>query len=125
MLTNAAQKVARQQLQRSSPQRFLLPLGTEHKQLLLLLLTEGLAVAYLKTDKVGATASVLEVDLELLIANLLTTNRNSCCFPTCTYSVGLDMEWIGGFYSRGTYPPSLKSTQHRRCCGTTDNKEHL
>lgn len=51
MVTNAAQKVARQQLQRSSPQRFLLPLGAEHQQLLLLLLTEGLAVAHLKNKQ--------------------------------------------------------------------------
>lgn len=69
MVTNAAQKVARQQLHRSSPQCFLLPLATEHKQLLLLLLTEGLAVAYLKKKekKVESQASVLKVDLVLLV----------------------------------------------------------
>lgn len=60
MLTDAAQKVARQQLQRSSPQCFLLPLATEHKQLLLLLLTEGLAVAYLKTEKVGTKTGITD-----------------------------------------------------------------
>lgn len=48
MVTCTAQEVARQQLHRSSSQCFLLPLATEYKQLLLLLLTEGLAVAYLK-----------------------------------------------------------------------------
>lgn len=58
MLTDAAQKVARQQLQRSSPQGFLLPLATEHEQLLLLLLTEGLAVAYLNTEKLGTKTGI-------------------------------------------------------------------
>lgn len=68
MVTNAAQKVARHQLHRSSPQCFLLPLATEHKQLLLLLLTERLAVAYLKKKKiVESQASVLKVDLVLLV----------------------------------------------------------
>lgn len=69
MVTNAAQKVARQQLHRSSPQCFFLPLATKHKQLLLLLLTEGLAVAYLRKQKknVESKASVLEVDLFLLM----------------------------------------------------------
>lgn len=69
MVTNAAQKVARQQLHSSSPQCFFLPLATEHKQLLLLLLTEGLAVAYLKKrkNKVESKASVLKVDLVLLM----------------------------------------------------------
>lgn len=51
MVTNAAQKLARQQLHRSSPQCFLLPLATKHKQLLLLLLTQRLAVTYLKKKK--------------------------------------------------------------------------
>lgn len=97
MLTDAAQKVARQQLQRSSPQCFLLPLATEHKQLLLLLLTEGLAVAYLKTEKVGTKTGVLEVDLALLVADLLTTRRDSCFFSTSTYAVGPGMAWTGGF----------------------------
>lgn len=70
MLTDAAQKVARQQLQRSPPQRFLLPLPTEHEQLLLLLLTERLAVAHLKTGRVGPETGVLEGDL-VLMADLL------------------------------------------------------
>lgn len=70
MVTNAAQKLARQQLDRSSPQCFLLPLATKHKQLLLLLLTQRLAVTYLKKKKkkkVESKASVLEVDLVLLM----------------------------------------------------------
>lgn len=58
MVTNAAQKVARQQLHRSSPQCFLLSLATEHKQLLLLLLTEGLAVAYLKKKNSGESGQI-------------------------------------------------------------------
>lgn len=106
MLTDAAQKVARQQLQRSSPQCFLLPLATEHKQLLLLLLTEGLAVAHLKTERVGTKTGVLQEHLVLLIADLLTTSRNSCCFSTSTYSGGLSMAWEGGFSS---HPPFLNS----------------
>lgn len=52
MLTNAAELIVRQQLQHSSSQRFLLPLNAEHKQLLLLLLAEGLAVANLEAEKV-------------------------------------------------------------------------
>lgn len=47
MLTNAVQKIAGQQFHRAPPQCLLLPLDTEHKQLLLLLLTEGLAVTHL------------------------------------------------------------------------------
>lgn len=119
MLTDAAQEVARQQLQRSSPQCFLLPLATEHKQLLLLLLTEGLAVAYLKTEKVGTKTGVLEVDL-VLIADLLTTSRNSCCFSTSTYSVGLGMAWNGGF---STDPPFLKSHNSDGLMGSQRIKE--
>lgn len=52
MVTNAGQEVARQQLHRSSPQCFLLPLATEHKQLLLLLLTQRLAVTYLEKKNI-------------------------------------------------------------------------
>jgi len=44
MLTNAVEKIAGQQLHRAPSQCFLLPLDTEHKELLLLLLTERLAV---------------------------------------------------------------------------------
>lgn len=52
MLTNAAELTVSQQLQGSSSQRFLLPLDTEHKQLLPLFFTEGLAVAHLEGAKV-------------------------------------------------------------------------
>lgn len=78
MVTHAAQNVSRQQLHRSSPQCFLLPLATKHKQLLLLLLTEGLAVAYLKKKqnkkRVKSKASVLKVGSSS-DENLLTSNR--------------------------------------------------
>ena len=47
MLTNAAQKIAGQKFYRTPPQCFLLPLDTEHMQLFLLLLTEGLAITHL------------------------------------------------------------------------------
>lgn len=112
MLTDAAQKVARQQLQRSPPQCLLLPLATEHEQLLLLLLTEGLAVAHLRTERVGTKTGVLEVELVLLMADLPTTSRNSRCFSTSSYSVGRGM--------RG--PTTLKIPQQRRSYGITDNQ---
>lgn len=48
MLTNAVEKIAGQQFHCAPPQCFLLPLHTEHKELLLLLLTERLAVTHLK-----------------------------------------------------------------------------
>lgn len=48
MLTNAVQKIAGQQFNCAPPQCFLLPLDTEHVQLLLLLLTQGLAVTHLE-----------------------------------------------------------------------------
>ena len=47
MLAHAVQKVAREQLEGPSPQRLLLPLTTEHEQLLLLLLAEGVTVPHL------------------------------------------------------------------------------
>lgn len=53
VLTNAAQKIARQQFYCAPPQSFLLPLDTEHVQLLLLLLAQGRAITHLGKKVIG------------------------------------------------------------------------
>lgn len=60
MFTNAAQKIAGKHFYCAPPQGFLLPLDTEHLELLLLLLTQGVTIANLGTKVISYAKNTIQ-----------------------------------------------------------------